>query len=109
MTIAPDIERVRLADACRAYHSPYHSANPAAHPEVGDLVRRKPGISTSQDLASNGLYVVMDVDRTTAPISSEDMYLHGMRYDVYLGCYDEDGDFGFAWMDSRRFELVERN
>ena len=94
-----DIERERLRDAYAVYHRQHAFA-------VGDLVREKDGIRIgSQQRQPNNAYVVMNVcpDPVVCwdPTKSE---VYGLRLDIYLGFYDEDGDFLFTWSDSRRFE-----
>ena len=54
---------------------------------------------------ATGALIVMQVRRGATPINDvADMAHNGICFDVWLGAYDEDGDFIFMWSDSRRLE-----
>jgi len=98
--VAMDVERVRLADAFAAYWRQYDFA-------PGDLIRRKGGIwiESQGSKSATGAYVVIETRPDAKPFDDPvEFGLYGLKFDLYVGFYDEDGDFIFKWSDSRRYE-----
>lgn len=98
--IALDIEAVRLRDAYAVYCRENRL-------KPGDIVREKRGIAfvTDPRKPPTLAYIVMDVKPEAEPhYNVTDMATYGLRFDIYLGYYDSDGDFIFLWSDSRRYE-----
>ena len=105
MPIAMDVERVRLADAFATYRRVHRF-------EPGDLIRPKPGIQieSKREQCPTGTYVVMDVfPHVETTIDPRDLMTYGLRLDIYVGFYDDDGDFIFMPSDSRRYEPLPKD
>jgi hypothetical protein len=97
--VYPDIEADRLASACAAYHRWREF-------KIGDLVVITRGLRVaSVQSGSEVVYVILDMF-PDAPVCLDvsDLSHYGQRFDVYLGAYDEDGDFVTYPFDSRRLE-----
>jgi hypothetical protein len=95
-----DIDAVRLRDMERVWNRVPDPLRP------GDIVRKKRGVYSNSD-APTGLSVVLEVvpDRPVCDDPADRGSL-GMRLDVLVGHYDDDGDFLVGWTDARRLELV---
>jgi hypothetical protein len=99
--IDPDVEETRLRDACAVFLREYGFV-------VGDLVVLKRGIRIESALEGRGsepVYVVLDlIDDAEMVLDVTHLEHYGIRYDVIIGHYDEDGDFITSPMDSRRLQ-----
>lgn len=100
--VAPDVEAARLREARAAYAREHHFT-------PGDLVRIKDGLRViSQPQGPpTGTFVVLEVfpdAEVFRDVRAPDFY--GMKFDVILGFYDEDGDWMSRPYDSRRLEPI---
>jgi hypothetical protein len=98
--VSLDVEVDRLTNAFAAYHRPEAVRE-------GALVRYKSGLTFSfGNQPPTGLFVVLGFFPERKPNWDQDSGTYGVAYDLHLGYYDGDGDFMYAWSDSRRFEVV---
>jgi hypothetical protein len=98
--VAPNVEAARLCDACAIFHRRYTF-------QVGDFIVIKRGIriESTRGEGSEPVYVVLDFFPDAEMIlNPENPMSYGLCYDLLIGHYDEDGDFIFSPMDSRRVE-----